>query len=474
MPQVLTPDLCVIGAGPGGLAAAIKAASYGVRVVLVERGRMGGQAWYSGSLASKSLLAAAKQAHAIKNAWMFGLKVDHAGINHAAIVEYALSAGQALAQNVSPERLNGLGIDVIQGSARFTGPGTAVAGDYEIRARRFIVATGSSALVPPIPGLDRIPYFTSESVFSQLQRMPHLIVLGGSSAGIEFAQAFRRLGSDVTVVEAGAALPHDDPEMRAYLLKCLKDEGIRVLENARAERVETFGSGIQVIFAMAGKTYSVDGTHVLVAMGRRANVAGLDLDAAGVAFSDQGIQVSKGLRSSNKKVYAIGDVTGETHWAHAAEHHASVAVQNALFRLPACAHRETMPWVTFTDPELAHVGLTEEAARARHGKLTIVRWPYSENLRAHAERQTGGFLKVIASKSGQILGAGIVGAQAGELIQVWSLAMQKNIPLRDMASIVPPSPTLGEINKMAAESYFVPQAQSPLLRRIIRLLAKLG
>jgi pyruvate/2-oxoglutarate dehydrogenase complex dihydrolipoamide dehydrogenase (E3) component len=474
MPQALTPDLCVVGAGPGGLAAAMKAASYGARVALVERTRMGGQAWYTGSLASKALLASARRTHDIKNAWMFGVKVDNASINYAAIVEHALSAGQALARNVSPERLNGLGIDVIQSGARFTGNNTADAGDYRIRARRFIIATGSSALVPPIPGLDRVPYFTSETVFSHLQHMPHLIVMGGTSVAIEFAQAFRRLGSDVTVIEAGAALPQDDPELRAYLLKCLKEEGIRVLENARVERIETFGSGVQAVFAMGGKSYSVDGTHVLVAMGRRANVAGLDLDAAGITFSDRGIQVTKGLRTSNKKIYAIGDVTGETYSAHAAEHHAGVAVRNALFRLPAQTHHETMPWVTFTDPELAHVGLTEEAAREQHGKLTIVRWPYSENLRAQAERQTNGFLKVIASKSGEILGAGMVGAQAGELIQMWSLAMQKNIPLRDMASIVPPSPTLAEMNKAAAESHFIPQAQSPLLHRIIRLLAKLG
>ena len=474
MPQLLTPDLCVIGAGPGGLAAATKAASYGMRVVLIERGRMGGQAWHAGSLPSKALLASAKRAHDIRNAWIFGVKTDGISINHGAVLEYALSAGQALAQNVSPERLNGLGVDVIKASARFTSPGTVEAGDYEVRARRFIVATGSAPLVPPIPGLDRVPHFTSETVFSHPHRMSHLLIMGGGSVGLEFAQAYRRLGSDVTVIEAGPALAQDDPELRTHLLKCLRDEGIRVLENARIERIEPFGTNIQAVFAMLGKSYSVEGTHVLIAMGRRANVAGLDLDAAGIAFSDRGIQVTKGLCTSNKKVYAIGDVTGETHFAHAAEHHAALAVKNALFRLPVRTHHETMPWVTFTDPELAHVGLTEETARERYGRLTILRWPYSENLRAQAERQADGFLKVIASKRGKILGAGIVGAQAGELIQMWSLAMQKGIPLSAMASIVPPSPTLAEMNKTAAESYFVAQAQSPLLRRIIALLAKLG
>ncbi len=474
MPQLLKPDLCVIGAGPGGLAAATKAASYGVSVVLIERGPMGGQAWNTGSLPSKALLASAKRVHDIKNAWMFGVKADNVSINQRAISEYALSAGQALAQNVSPERLNGLGVEVVRASARFTGPGMVEAGDYQVQGRRFIVATGSSPLVPPIPGLDRIPYFTCESIFSCVHRIPHLLIMGGNSVALELAQAFRRLGSDVTVVGAGAALTRDDPELRAHLLKCLRDEGIRVLEHARVERIESFGSGVQAVFAMQGKSYSVEGTHILVAMGRRANVAGLDLDAGGIVYSDQGIRVTHGLRTSNKKVYAIGDVTGETHLAHAAEHQAAAAVKAALFRLPVRTHRETMPWVTFTDPELAHIGLTEEVARERYGQLTIVRWPYSENLRAHAERQTGGFLKVIASKRGKILGAGIVGAQAGELIQMWSLAMQKGIPLSDMASIVPPSPTLSSMNQAAAENFFVPQSQNSLLRRIVGLLAKLG
>ncbi len=474
MPQLMKPDLCVIGAGPGGLAAATKAASYGVPVVLVERGPMGGQAWNTGSLPSKALLASAKRVHEIKNAWAFGVKTDSVNVNQRAISDYALSAGQALAQNVSPERLNGLGVEVIRASARFTGPGMVEAGGYQVQARRFIIATGSSPLVPPIPGLDRIAYYTCDTIISCLNRITHLLIMGGNSAALEFAQAYRRLGCDVTVIEAGTALVRDDPELRAHLLKCLRDEGIRVLENARIERFETFGSGIQAVFAMHGKSYSVDGSHVLIAMGRRANVAGLDLDAGGIVYSDQGIRVTKGLHTSNKRVYAIGDVTGETHFAHAAEHHAAAAVKNALLRLPAQTHHETMPWVTFTDPELAHVGMTEEAARERHGKLTIVRWPYGENLRAHAERQTNGFLKVIASKRGKILGAGIVGAQAGELIQMWSLAMQKGLSLKDMASIVPPSPTLAEMNKAAAENFFVPEAQSSLLRRIVGLLAKLG
>jgi pyruvate/2-oxoglutarate dehydrogenase complex dihydrolipoamide dehydrogenase (E3) component len=298
--------------------------------------------------------------------------------------------------------------------------------------------------------------------------------VGGGPAGLELAQAHRRLGSDVTVIEAGPALPRDDPELRAYLLKCLGDEGVRVLENARIERIEPFGSNIQAVFAILGKSYSIEATHVLLAMGRAPNVADLNLDAAGIKFNERGIHVNNGLRTSNRKVSAMVDVTGLAEYEHAAEHHASAVVKNALFRVPARARHATMPWVTFTDPEVAHVGLTEETARARYGRLTILRWPYSENVRAQVERQTGGFLKVIASRRGEILGAGIAGAQAGELIQMWSLAMQRGIPLSSMSDIVSPFQTLAEMNKKAAENYFAPRAESALLRRIAGLLAKFG
>jgi pyruvate/2-oxoglutarate dehydrogenase complex dihydrolipoamide dehydrogenase (E3) component len=474
MPQPLTPDLCIIGAGPGGLSAAAKAASYGVSVVLIERGRMGGQSLNNGGIALKALLAAAKRYHEIKNARSFGVKAADFSVNHREVAEYIESAVRAAAPNMSAERYNGLGVDIVKASARFTGPSTVVAGDYEIGARRFIIATGSAPLLPPVPGLDRVPFFTNETIFHHKHRIPHLLIVGGGPAALEFAQAYKRLGSDVTVVAAGSALPRDDPELCNYLLKCLKEEGVRVLENARIERIEPFGSNVQAVFAMLGKSYSIEGTHVLLAMGRAPNVADLNLEAAGIKFNERGILAGKGMRTTNKKVYAIGDVTGETELAHAAEHHAAVAIKDALFQLPARAGHETMPWVVFTDPEAAHVGMTEEAARLRHGRLTILRWPYSENDRAQAERLTGGFVKVIASRQGKILGAGIVGAQAGELIQMWSLAMQKGIPLASMASIVSPYPTLAEMNKRAAESYLLPRAQGALTRRVIGLLAKFG
>jgi pyruvate/2-oxoglutarate dehydrogenase complex dihydrolipoamide dehydrogenase (E3) component len=474
MPQLLTPDLCVIGAGSGGLSAAAIAAAFGVPVVLIERGRMGGECLNTGCVPSKALLAAAKRVHDIRDARKFGIKAGDLDIDYKAVAAHVQGVIDAIAPNDSAERFNGLGVDVIKASARFADKDTVEAGDFQIKARRFVIATGSTPLVPPIPGLDRIPFFTNETIFANAHRMAHLLIVGGGPIGLELAQAHRRLGSEVTVVEAGRALSRDDPELRDYLLKVLREEGVRVLENARVERVEPFGSNIQVVFAMQGKSYAIEGSNLLLAMGRAPTTSGLNLEAAGIKYNDRGIAVSKGLRTSNSRVYAIGDVTGNMQFTHVANYQASIVIRNALFRLPARANHATVPWVTFTDPEVAHVGMTEEAARARYGRLTILRWPYDENDRAQAERKTGGFLKVIASKRGKILGAGIVGAHAGELIQMWSLAMQKNISLSAMSSIISPYPTLAEINKRAAVSYLAPRAQAPVLRRIIGLLAKLG
>ncbi len=474
MPQLLTPDICVIGAGAGGLSAAANAAAYGVSTVLIERDRIGGEHLYTGCVPSKALLAAAKQAHSVRAARGFGIKTAEPDIDYKEVAAHVRSVIAAIAPNESAERLNSLGVDVIRADAQFVDGDTVAAGDYQIKARRFILATGSVPLVPPIQGLDRIPFYTNETIFANEHRIEHLLVVGGGPVGLELAQAHRRLGSEVTVIEAGAALSREDPELREYLLKSLRAEGIRILENARVERIERFGANIQVVFAMQAKSYSLEGTNLLLAIGRAPAVAGLNLEAAGIKYNERGVIVSKGLRTSNKRVYAIGDVTGEMQLTHVANYHASLAVKNALFRLPVRADHSTIPWVTYTDPEVAHVGMTEEAARKEYGKLTVLRWPYHENDRAQAERQTAGFLKVIASRRGKILGAGIVGAHAGEIIQMWSLAMQKGISLRGMSSIISPYPTLAEINKRAAASYFAPMAQDSLVRRVIALLAKSG
>ena len=471
----LKPDLCVIGAGSGGLSVAAGAAQLGADVVLVERHKMGGDCLNYGCVPSKALLAAAKRAQAMREAHAFGIRPVEPEIDYRAVQKHIKDVIAAIAPNDSVERYVGMGVQVIQAEGRFRDRTTLVAGDMEIQARRFIIATGSSPALPPIPGLDRVPYLTNETIFDAPGLPRHLLIIGGGPIGLEMGQAYRRLGSEVTIIEAGTPLAKDDAETRRPVFAKLEAEGVRLLDHAQLERLEQRGGGIRAVFTKDGRSYSVDGSHLLVAAGRRPNTEGLNLEDAGIRSDQGGILVNSALKTSNRRVYAIGDVISAPRFTHIANYHAGLVIRNALFRIPVRAEHLSIPWVTFTDPELAHVGLTEEGARKRHGdKIQVLRWPYSENDRAQTERQTEGFLKVITTRGGRILGASMVGHNAGELIQMWSLAMQKGIGIKDMASITCPYPTLAEINKRAAVMHFVPKLTSPLPRRIVGWLAKLG
>jgi pyruvate/2-oxoglutarate dehydrogenase complex dihydrolipoamide dehydrogenase (E3) component len=471
----LKPDLCVIGAGSGGLSVAAAAAQLGVEVALVERHKMGGECLNTGCVPSKALLAAAKRAQAMREAHKFGIRPVEPDIDHRAVNKHIREVIAAIAPNDSVERYTGMGVNVILAEGRFKDRSTVIAGDHEIQARRFIIATGSSPLIPPIPGLDRVPYFTNETIFETAAFLRHLVIVGGGPIGLEMAQAYRRLGSEVTVLEAATPLAKDDPEMRRPVLSRLEAEGVRILDQARLERLEARGGGIRVVFAKDGRAYSLDATHLLIAAGRKPNLDSLNLEAAGIKYDPGGILVNSGLKTSNRRVYAIGDAANGPRFTHVANYHAGLVVRNALFRIPVRTDHLSIPWVTFTDPELAHVGLTEEGARKKHGnKIEVLRWPYNENDRAQAERETDGFLKVITAKNGRILGASMAGHNAGELIQMWSLAMQKGIDIKAMASFTSPYPTLAEINKRAAIMHFIPKLTNPLPRRIIGWLAKLG
>jgi pyruvate/2-oxoglutarate dehydrogenase complex dihydrolipoamide dehydrogenase (E3) component len=471
----LKPDLCVIGAGSGGLSVAAAAARLGAEVVLIERHKMGGECLNTGCVPSKSLLAAAKRAQAMREAHAFGIRPVEPEIEYRSVQKHIKDVIAAIAPNDSAERYTGMGVRVILADARFTNRSTVVAGDMEIQARRFVLATGSSPAIPPVPGLDRVPHFTNETIFNAPSLPRHLLIIGGGAVGLEMAQAYRRLGSEVTVIEAAIPLARDDAEMRRPVIAKLTAEGVRLLDQARLERVESRGGQVRVVFAKDGRSYSLDGSHLLIATGRRPNLEGLNLEDAGIRYDPNGITVNSALKTSNRRVYAIGDVINGPRFTHVANYHAGLVVRNALFRLPVKTDHLSIPWVTFTDPELAHVGLTEEGAKKKHGdKIQVLRWPYNENDRAQAERVTDGFLKVITARNGRILGASIVGHNAGEIIQMWSLAMQKGIDIKAMASITCPYPTLAEINKRAAMMHFVPKLTSPLPRRIIGWLAKLG
>lgn len=475
----LRPDICVIGAGPGGLAAAAAAAAMGVPVVLIEKGRMGGQSLNTGSVPSKALLAAAEHANVLRSGARFGVKIVRSGIDFAAVNAHVRRAVEAIAPQDAAERFVGLGVRVIAGVARFKDAKTVAVDRTTIKARRFIIATGSSPLVPAIPGLSEAPYLTAETVFDLADCPRHLIIIGAGRTGLELAQAFRRLGAEVTVLEAATPLRREDRECTSVLLDALAREGIRLRTGVAVAQVRRVLGRIQVVIAKADAAVSageetLEGTHLLVAAGRRASIDDLDLDAAGIRHEPQRIVVDKRLRTTNKNVYAIGDVIGGPRFTHVANHHAGLVVRNALFRHPVVVDHRAIPRVIFTDPELAQVGFLEDEARAHAGAIRILRWSYRENDRAAATGATDGHIKVITDRRGDILGATIVGAGAGENIAAWALASGQRLNIGAFAGLTVPYPTYAEVGKRAAITYFMRGLTSARVRRIIEWLRRLG
>jgi len=471
MSRYFAPDLCVIGAGSGGLAVAAGAAQMGAEVVLVERGIMGGDCLNFGCVPSKSLLAAARIADLWRRGAGLGIAYARPRIDFAAVADSVQRVIAEIAPNDSAERFEGLGVRVLRAEARFTSPRTVHAGGVEIRPRRFVIATGSQPAVPPIPGLDDVPYLTNETVFANHDLPEHLIVIGGGPIGIEMAQAHRRLGARVTVLDVGPLLPRDDPELSAILAGRLSSEGIVVRPGIEIADIGRTEKTVAVRLASGER---ISGSHLLVAAGRRPTIEGLDLTAAGIAATAQGITVDARLRTTNRRVFAIGDVVGGPQFTHVALYHAGIVIRNALFRIPAKVDYRALPWVTYTDPELAQVGLTEAGSRAIEGAPRVLRWRFAENDRAQTERETEGMVKVVTRGNGHILGASILGAGAGDLILPWALAISQKLKIGALANLIVPYPTRGEASKRAAGSYYTPTLFSARTRRLVRLLARLG
>jgi pyruvate/2-oxoglutarate dehydrogenase complex dihydrolipoamide dehydrogenase (E3) component len=475
MPERLAPDICVIGAGSGGLSVAAAAAAFGVPVVLIERGKMGGDCLNYGCVPSKSLLAAARHATTIARAADFGVGSGPVQVDFANVRDHVRGVIAAIAPNDSKARFTCLGVRVLDGSARFIDAATVAVGDaFEIKARRFVIATGSSPAIPPIPGLAETPHFTNETIFDLAECPSHLIVIGAGPVGLELAQAFRALGAGVTVIEAATPLANDDPECAAVVLDQLARDGVVIRDGAAIQRVGRVDGNLQVTIGGATGEETLAGSHLLVAAGRSPNIADLGLDRAGIRFGPRGIVVDRGLRTTNKRVYAIGDVAGGPQFTHAASYHAGLVIRNALFRLPVRVADDIIPRVTFTEPELAHVGVSEAEARRRAVRFRVLRWPYRENDRAQAERATEGHIKVITTRHGRILGATIVGRSAGELIATWALAISQRLNIRTFAGTVVAYPTLAEIGKRAAITYFTASLTHPMVRRIIVWLRRFG
>lgn len=475
MAVILRPDICVIGAGSGGLSVAAEAARFGVDVVVVEKGALGGDRLTFGCVASQALLAAGRQANAMRHASRFGIDDETPVIDFSAVNRHVHDVIASIAPNDSAARFAALGVRVIRAAGRFKDTRTVVAGDTEIRARRFVIATGSSPIVPPIEGLGDVPYLTTETIFSLARRPAHLIVIGGGTVGVELAQAHRRLGSRVTVIDRARLLAAEDPEMVALVRRALRDDGVDLREDTTVLRIEKRNrSGLRVHVSRGDSQEVVDGTHLLLAVGQTANTAGLELEKARISYDGKGLIVSDAMRTTNRRVYAIGDVAGGPRFTHLANHQAGLVVGAIVFRRRPPEGKTLIPRVVFSDPEIAQVGMTEAEARAARLKPRILRWPFAENDRAQAERRTAGHIKLIVDARETVLGVSIVGAGASEMIGFWALAMARKTRLRDLAGLVLPYPTMGEIGKRAAITYFSDDARKPLVRALIRLLRIFG
>jgi pyruvate/2-oxoglutarate dehydrogenase complex dihydrolipoamide dehydrogenase (E3) component len=468
--ETIRTDLLVIGAGSGGLSVAAGAVQMGASVVLLEAHEMGGDCLNYGCVPSKALIASAKLAHAMGDASPFGIASVAAEVDYAAAQHHVAGVIETIAPVDSQERFEALGVRVIREFGRFVSADTVRTESARITARRIVIATGSSPFVPSIPGLDSVPYLTNETLWSLREKPEHLLVIGGGPIGMEMAQAHRRLGCAVTVIEAATVLAKDDPETARVIVDTVREEGIAIAEDALAAQVRGQDGAIEVT-AKDGRVFR--GTHLLVAVGRKANTDKLALDQAGIETTRAGVKVDAGLRTTNRKVYAIGDAVGGLQFTHVAGYHAGLVIRSALFGLPVRVRTDHLPWATYTRPELAHVGLTEAQAKQKHGaSLEVHRVHYDHNDRAQAERKTRGLIKVMVVK-GRPVGVSIAGHQAGELIALWSMAIANGLKMKAVSDMVAPYPTIAELNKRAAGAYFSPRLfENDTVKTAVRLVQR--
>ena len=474
--EIIKTDICIIGGGSGGLSVAAGAAQMGANVVLFERAEMGGDCLNTGCVPSKALLEASKIAKiASQGMPSMGISAGHAQIDFAAVKAHVRDVIAGIAPHDSEERFRGLGVNVIKAEARFISPDSVTAihdgKPISVTAKYFVVATGSHPVAPPISGLDKIPYYTNETIFAQDEKPENLIIIGGGPIGVEMAQAHRRLGCQVTVLEAFAIMGRDDPDLVGRLMTKMTDEGIRLIEQARITSITKNGPRINVYI---GDGYSIEGTHLLVAAGREPNIDALNLEAANIKYNARGIETDKRLRASNKRVFAIGDVAGRHQFTHVAGYHAGIVIRNMLFKLPTKLREDAIPRVTYTDPELAQTGLTWTEAIARFGAGNVRRtdWELRDNDRARAARRTEGVIRVVSDNKGKILGASILSPNAGELVHSWTLAVHARLKMTAMAGAIAPYPSWSEASKRAASAFFADRLFSARTKKLVQFILK--
>jgi pyruvate/2-oxoglutarate dehydrogenase complex dihydrolipoamide dehydrogenase (E3) component len=468
----LPPDLCIIGGGPGGFSLALGAAACGRSVVLVEKGALGGRK-LTDSIPRHALLAASRAATLSRGAAAFGIAAQAPRIAQAPQIDFArvrqhgAAVLAAIAPNYAQARLDAMNVKVIRAPGRFTSPDTCEAGGEKIKARRFVVATGSVERILPIPGLDLVRPLDCAALCA-LEHPPRcLIVIGADPDGLALAQAMRRLGCEAIVLAEGEIFVSEDEELAAPVRAAFARDGVVVHEDVRISRIEPRGDGVRVFIAAAGHEKPVAGSHVLVAAGRAPAVEGLGLAAAKVRYNESGIETDASLATSNRRIHAIGAVVRSARQGGAAEQHASLVLRTVLGLPGSRTHRQAAARVISTSPTIATSGLPEAQARAAHRHIRVLRWPFAETERAGIEHRRGGHVKLVTSRRGTLLGAGIVGPGAEELINLFTLAISKGMTASDLASLMVPYPALADAARRAAMTFQDSRLDTPLGRFLI-------
>jgi pyruvate/2-oxoglutarate dehydrogenase complex dihydrolipoamide dehydrogenase (E3) component len=475
-------DALVIGGGAAGLTTAGIAANFGAKTMMIEKYRLGGDCTWTGCVPSKTLLKAASVVHQTEQAGKYGLTVGKVELDPAAVMKHVDDVRREVYKDADdPEIFKEMGIDVVEGSAGFVDDHTVKITDSkglqrEVTGKYIFICTGASAFVPPIEGIDTVDYLTNESLF-EIESMPgKLVIIGGGPIGSEMAQAFVRLGTDVDVVDmAPGILSNDDPELTTILKSTLAEEGVTYYLESSLKSVAKSGGGLTVTIEQDGDEKKLNADKILMATGRRANIASLQLDAAGIKTYKGGVSVNEKCQTNIKHIYAVGDVTGRYQFTHMCEHMAKVATSNALIKMPMKIDKKHVPWVTFTDPELGHVGATEKQLTDAGVTFEVYRFPFSKIDRAITDGNTTGMIKVYAKKwSGKILGASILGAHAGEMISEYALAMRNGVSLRDFADTIHPYPSYGLGARRAADQWYIRNQSATLVKWFKRIFGYRG
>jgi len=470
--KTIKTDICVIGAGSGGLSVAAGAVQMGASVVLIEKSKMGGDCLNYGCVPSKSLLSASHIVNTVKSANKFGIHIDNYTVNYEEVFNHIHDVINTIAPNDSIERFEKLGVKVIKGVASFKNSKEVTVNDKIISAKYFIIATGSKPVILPIKGLDTVQYLTNETIFDLKKTPEHLIVIGGGPIGCELSQGICQLGAKVSIIQRSRILAKDDPELTKFVHDKLIKDGMDVYEKTSIDFVENVDGKIHVCFQYKDKTVNLTGSHLLLSVGRQPDIEGLNLDAANIEYSNRGIHINSRLRTNNKKIFALGDAALGYKFTHMAGYQSGIIIRNILFRIPAKVNYNAVPWVTYTEPELAHVGMHEDEARKKYKDLKVLKRPFTENDRAQSELKTEGLIKVVTRKNGQILGASIVGSNSGDLIGTWCLAISQNLKIGAVAGAILPYPTRGEINKQVAGSFYTPMLFSDRTRKIVKFIIR--